>query len=335
MNPRYRRLLIPGLLLLLLVVVIVSSLSRRADGAEPKAEVVCRMSDPRIGESSGLALSRTYDDLAYTINDSGNAPLIFAIDLLSGDTVGTTRIEGGDLRDTEAMAIDDKGVLWVADTGDNFERRDDVALYALPEQGRGNHTVTAKRYPISYDSKSPDVEALLVHPVTGAKVLISKALLTGTIYQLPTKLSTKHKNVAVAQKGGAPAMVTDATYTTDGKYAVLRNYTSMYLLDATNGAILNYAPTPRQKQGETITAEPDALIVGSEGRGSKLLRVPIPGPKPTTVPTPAAANAAAPEQAGGQPVEPMLFVFGAVGAAVLVGAGVAIWLRRSRRVVSD
>ncbi len=34
MNPRYRRLLIPGLLVLLLVVVVVSSLADRADGAE-------------------------------------------------------------------------------------------------------------------------------------------------------------------------------------------------------------------------------------------------------------------------------------------------------------
>ncbi|MEO6605291.1 MAG: hypothetical protein ABIN55_06730, partial [Aeromicrobium sp.] len=66
MNPRYRRLLIPGLLLLLLVVVIVSSLNRRADGAEA-AQVVTRLTDPRITESSGLALSRAYDGIAYTI----------------------------------------------------------------------------------------------------------------------------------------------------------------------------------------------------------------------------------------------------------------------------
>ncbi len=330
MNPRYRRLLIPGLLVLLLVIVIVSSLSRRAEGAEVEAQVVCRLSDPRITESSGLALSRTYDDLAYTINDSGNAPLIFAIDMKTGNTVGTTRVEGGTLRDTEALAIDHEGVLWVADTGDNFERRDDVALYAVPEQGRGDHTVRAKRFPIRYDSGSPNVEALLVHPVTGAKVLVSKALLTGTIYRLPVKLSTQHANLAVAQKGGAPAMITDSTYTTDGKYAVLRNYTSMYLVDSTNGAILNYAPTPKQKQGETITAEPDALVIGSEGRGSKLLRVPIPDPKPTSVPTPAAAVEPEPES-----IEPMIIVFVAAGAAVVLGVGVVIRTRRSRRVVPN
>jgi hypothetical protein len=334
MNPRYRRLLIPGLLVLLLVIVVVSSLAQRSDAAEVKPQVVCRLSDPRITESSGLALSRTYDDLAYTINDSGNESLIFAIDLSSGETVGTTRIEGGTLSDTEAMAIDSDGVLWVADTGDNLQQRDDAALYAVPEQGRGDHAVTAKRYPVAYDSDSHNVEALLVHPETGAKLLVSKGLLAGTIYRLPTELSTERKNVAVAQDGVGPAMVTDATYTTDGKFAVLRSYTSIYLLDGAFGAVLSSAPTPGQEQGETITAEAKSLLIGSEGLESELLRVQIPEPRPTPVPTPVASTPT-PEQGDDLLVEPMLVVFGAVGAAVLVGVGVAIRARRSRRVVPD
>ena len=92
MNPRHRRLLIPGLLIALLVVVLVSSLARRADGAEAGPEIVSRMSDPRITESSGLAISVKHDDLAYTINDSGNEPIIFAIKVSPGAVVGTTTI---------------------------------------------------------------------------------------------------------------------------------------------------------------------------------------------------------------------------------------------------
>ncbi len=333
MNPRYRRLLIPGLLVLLLVVVIVSSLARGADGAEAEPQVVSRMKDPRITESSGLALSRAYDGIVYTINDSGNDPLIFAIELKTGRTVGVTRVEGGTLSDTEALAIDREGTLWVADTGDNLERRKDAALYALPEQGPGNHTVVALRYPISYDSDSRNVEALLVNPITGAKLLVSKAPLSGTIYKLPTTLSTDRANVAVAQKGTGPSTVTDATYTADGKYAVMRTYVSMYLFDATTGTLLNGVRTPDQKQGETIAAEPSSLLVGSEGSESELIRVPIPSaiPEPTATPR----ETPMPEQGDGFPVAPMLFVFGAVGAAVILGVGVAIRANRSRRVVSD
>ncbi|MDR7086017.1 hypothetical protein J2X11_000856 [Aeromicrobium panaciterrae] len=335
MNPRYRRLLIPGLLVLLLVVVIVSSLARRADGAEAEPQVVSRMNDPRITESSGLAVSRSYDGIVYTINDSGNDPLIFAIELKTGRTVGVTRVEGGTLSDTEALAIDSEGTLWVADTGDNLERRKDAALYALPEQGPGNHTVVASRYPISYDADSHNVEALLVHPVTGAKLLVSKALLSGTIYKLPTTLSTDRTNLAVAQKGTGPSAVTDATYTSDGKYAVMRTYASMYLFDAAKGTLLNGVRTPDQKQGETIAAEARSLLVGSEGSDSELIRVPIPSATPEPTPTPTDASKPTPEQGDDLPVEPMLFVFGAVGAAVILGVGVAIRAKRSRRVVSD
>lgn len=330
MNPRYRRLLIPGLLVLLLVVVIVSSLGRRADGAEAEPQVVSRMNDPRITESSGLALSRAYDGIVYTINDSGNDPLIFAIELKTGRTVGVTRVEGGTLSDTEALAIDREGTLWVADTGDNAERRNDAALYALPEQGPGEHTVVASRYPISYDADSHNVEALLVHPVTGAKLLVSKALLSGTIYKLPSELSTDHANVAAAQTGAGPSSVTDATYTADGKYAVIRTYASMYLYDAKDGTLLNGVRTPRQKQGETIAAEPHSLLVGSEGARSELIRVPIPSANPEPTPTPAAASGSDPET-----IAPLVFVIGAVGIAGVLGAGVAIWAKRSRRVVSD
>lgn len=334
MNPRYRRLLIPGLLVLLLVVVIVSSLARRADGAEAEPQVVSRMNDPRITESSGLVLSRAYDGIVYTINDSGNDPLIFAIDLETGRTVGVTRVEGGTLRDTEALAIDSEGTLWVADTGDNLERRDDAALYALPEQGPGDHTVVAERYPVTYDADSHNVEALLVNPVTGVKFLVSKALLRGTIYKLPTTLSTDRANVAVAQKGAGPSSVTDATFTADGKYAVMRTYSSMYLLDATIGTVLNSVRTPDQKQGETIAAESHSLLIGSEGSGSELIRVPIPSATPEPAPTPTAKPTASSES-DSETIAPLVFVVGAVGAAGVLGAGVAIWLRRSRRAVSN
>lgn len=332
MNPRYRRLLIPGLLLLLLVVVIISSLARRADGADGST-VVTRMTDARITESSGLALSRAYDGIAYTINDSGNEPLIFAVDLATGQTVGTTRVEGGTLRDTEALAIDADGMLWVADTGDNGESRTDAALYALPEQGRGDHTVTAKRYPITYDSDSHNVEALLVNPRSGAKLLVSKGLLSGTVYALPPKLATDRANVAVAQDVTGPGTVTDATFTVDGKYEVMRSYTSIYLVDPADGSVLDTVRAPYQKQGETIAAEPKSLLIGSEGADSELIRIPMLSASPESVPTPPGKPDATPEAAIDPEPEsfaPMLLVFGAVGAAVVLGAGVAFWVKRSR-----
>lgn len=330
MNPRYRRLLIPGLLVLLLVIVLISSLANRADASDASPRTVSRMTDPRITESSGLALSRAYDGLAYTINDSGNAPLIFAIDIATGRTVGTTRVEGGSLVDTEALAVDREGTLWVADTGDNTESRDDAALYAFPEQGPGDHVVTARRYPITYDAVSHNVEALLVQPRTGAKYLISKGLLSGTIYALPAKLSTDAPNVAHALEALGPSMATDATYTADGRQALVRSYTSMYLLDPTDWSVLATVPTPRQKQGEAVTAEASSLLVGSEGAGSELIRMPIPSGEQTSTSPSSPKAAPAATEVYEEPTAAMVFVVGAVVAAGVLGAGVTIWLRRSR-----
>lgn len=301
MSPRYRRLLIPGLLLALLVVVLVSSLAHGAERAEPGPVVVSRITDPRVTESSGLAMSRAHPGLAYTINDSNNPPYVFAIEVSTGDVVGVTRIEGGTLRDTEAIAIAPDGTLWVADTGDNTGTREDAALYAFAEPGPGDRTVVAKRYPISYEDGPVNVEALLIDPRTGAKHLVSKGALDGKVFALPA-LERDTPAVATFVDATVPPLITDGSFTTGGSYAVLRSYTSVYVVDPSSWAPVRSGALPRQPQGESIAMEPSgrSLLIGSEGVGSALIRVLFaepatatsPGPEPTAVrTTPAAADA--------------------------------------------
>ena len=299
MNPRHRRLLIPGLLIALLVVVLVSSLARRADGAEAGPDVVSRMSDPRITESSGLAVSVKHDDLAYTINDSGNAPIVFAVKISTGAVVGTTTITGGELIDTEAIAIDGDGELWVADTGDNEENRTDIALYALPEPGPGDHSVAAKRYPLAYPSGPADVEALLINPRTGAKGVVTKGLFAGELLALPSKLSTQKPNQAKLISNEMPAMVTDGAMSANGRFALLRSYSDVHLYDAKTWKSIRSHETPPQPQGESIAIERSqkSFLIGSEGANSALIRIPLTLPKavPSATPTPSAKPA---KQAG-------------------------------------
>ena len=299
MNPRHRRLLIPGLLIALLVVVLVSSLARRADGAEAGPDVVSRMSDPRITESSGLAVSVKHDDLAYTINDSGNAPIVFAVKISTGAVVGTTTITGSELIDTEAIAIDGDGELWVADTGDNEENRTDIALYALPEPGPGDHSVAAKRYPLAYPSGPADVEALLINPRTGAKGVVTKGLFAGELLALPSKLSTQKPNQAKLISNEMPAMVTDGAMSANGRFALLRSYSDVHLYDAKTWKSIRSHETPPQPQGESIAIERSqkSFLIGSEGANSALIRIPLTLPKavPSATPTPSAKPA---KQAG-------------------------------------
>jgi len=334
MNPRHRRLLIPGLLIALLIVVLVSSLARRADGAEAGPEVVSRMSDPRITESSGLAVSVKHDDLAYTINDSGHAPIVFAVKISTGAVVGATTITGSTPLDTEAIAIDGDGELWVADTGDNEERRTDVALYALPEPGPGNHSVAATRYPLTYPSGPADVETLLINPRTGAKQLVTKGLFAGELLELPSTLSTDHANEPKVAGHDMPALVTDGVMSADGRYALLRTYSVVDLYDARTWKALRSDTTPPQPQGESIAIERSqkSYLIGSEGAGSELIRMPLTLAAATT-PTPSTATAKPAATSGADSKDTDGGFAGsiwlwAVGGAVLV---VAIALTARRR----
>lgn len=325
MNPRHRRLLIPGLLIALLVVVLVSSLARRADGAEPGPVVVSRISDPRITESSGLAVSVKHDDLAYTINDSGNAPIVFAVQISTGAVVGATTLTGRTPLDTEAIAIDGEGMLWVADTGDNRERRTDVALYALPEPGPGRHLAAATRYPLTYPSGPADAETLLVNPRTGSKYVVTKGLFAGELLELPHTLSARHPNEAKDTGHEMPGLATDGVVSADGRYALVRTYSDVDRYDTTSWTLLGSEPTPSQPQGESIAIERSqkSYLIGSEGANSALIRVPLTVPKASTpvpsTPTdrPADVPDADPASGGGDGFVDSFWPWALGGAAVV------------------
>lgn len=333
MNPRSRRLLIPGLLVALLVVVLVASIRHRADGAEPgppvASTIVSRIGDPRITESSGLAISRTHDDLAYTVNDSGNAAVVYAVRVSTGRVVGTTTIRDATWLDTEAMALSG-GTLWVADTGDNAYRRTDAALYTMPEPGPGDHVVTPRRYPVRYDEGPQDVEAIAVKPGTGKVLLLGKDLTGGVVYRLPDPLRPNAENIARATELQTPVLTTDATYTDDGKQVLLRNYIMAQLRDADSWKLLRTDVLPNQPQGETIALEPSgrSYLIGSEGEGSALMRIAFhrTAASPTPKPTPSVASQPARAEQDGSHVP--VGVIGALGGIVALAA---IGWRASRR----
>jgi hypothetical protein len=281
MNPRHRRLLIPGLLIALLVIVLISSVAGRSGRGTVGPQVVSTLSDGRINESSGLVVSPDDPDRAYTINDSGGAPVVYAVSVSTGKTLGAATVDA-DFVDTEALSIDSKGTLWVADTGDNRGNRTDAALYSLPEIADGTTSVPAKRFPITYPGGPLDVEALAVDPTSGAKILISKGLFGGTAFSLPDPLVQGRPNQAVALVGAVPGLVTDAAFTPDGHYVVARDYSEAYLLDPSTWTIASSIELPPARQGETLAMEAGGrtVLVGSEGTGSTLTRVPFTVPRP-------------------------------------------------------
>src|SRR5204863_4033389 len=91
-------------------------------------------------------------------------------------------------RDPEDLAVDSTGTLWVADTGDNFDkpenqRRDTIALWKVP--GGGGAPVL---YRMAYPDGKHDAEALLFSAGDVPTVITKDPSGTAGLYQPTGKL---------------------------------------------------------------------------------------------------------------------------------------------------
>ena len=238
------------------------------------------LADPRIDESSGLVCSAKHPNLLYTVNDEDGP--VFAIDATTGETVGTFSVADRKLKDPEALSLGPDGTLWIADIGINRGKKA-FALHALPEPGPGDHgPLPATKYRVRYaDGSRPDAEAFLVHPVTGDGYVMTRES-QGRLYRFRKGgLDAERKNTLKLVASGLPAQVTDACFSVDARFVLLRQQRrrdSVKVLDAGTWKSLGRFPVPPLQQPETIAADPDGkhVWIGSEGKSSPLIRVPLP-----------------------------------------------------------
>lgn len=241
------------------------------------------ISDNRITESSGLATDADAERY-WTINDSGDEGIAYALDG-KGKTDGTLEFRA-DPVDVEAVAFHD-GRLYLADIGDNRERRDLVTVYVFADAEPAADPVIFQAYDFAYPDGPHDAETLLVDG-DGRLFLVTKGV-DGGIYAAPSSPSRTAVN-ELERVGDAPAFVTDGTVLPDGRYA-LRTYVSVEVIDADSLEVVARVATPAQRQGESITTTFDgkALLIGSEGEDSAVLRIDIPpgmGEAPSSAATP-------------------------------------------------
>ncbi|GLW11893.1 hypothetical protein Misp01_70210 [Microtetraspora sp. NBRC 13810] len=275
----------------------------RADVRADGEKLLFRFRDPRITESSGLAVSPTHRGIVYTHNDSSAGPVFFAVGT-DGRTRAAFTLRGAAARDWEAMAatVDPetgRGVLWFADIGDNLNGGwPDVSVYRVAEPSTlRDATLPATRYRFRYADGARNAEGIMINPRTGRLYVVSKEF-GGSVYEAPRRLRTDRTNT-LRRVGSAPIMATDAAYAPDGSSFVIRTYFSATVYSAP-GKTLSRVSMPDLDQAESIAYTPDgtALLTGSEGAKSPVYRVPLPAaalPK-QAAPTPT-RPAAAPEPA--------------------------------------
>ncbi|MFJ8203046.1 hypothetical protein [Micromonospora chalcea] len=333
--------------------------------AAPKKK--CTVEDNRLRELSGLiATSSGY----VVINDGTDDPSrkrVFYLDAKC-KVEKEVRYSGDGPFDTEDLALSpDRKTLWIADTGDNVEkktRRERVAVWTMPLSGAKQPVL----HRLSYPGKEPhDAEALLVGddnmPLVITKDLSGKSEIFTPTVKLkaagdPEPIPMKKVGEVTLPKTdtenklGSPgrALVTGAARSPDGSKVVLRTYADAFEFDVSGGDIVKALTTGKPRItpladpfGEAISYTPDGKLFVTVSDGGTLDDsdpIDILSYTPSTTGVEALPNGgkaetkAAAEKSWleGLSLDEITYLIAAVGVigALLVGAGV-FGILRSRR----
>ncbi len=210
--------------------------------------------DPAIGEASGLAISPTHPGLLWTVNDSGNPPVLFGV-AADGRTVARVRVSGVANVDWEAVAAFRDGagraLLAAADIGDNRAVRAGVEIDIVPEPARlGSSTqAPSRRLTLTYPDGPHDAETLLVDPRDRRLFIVTKGF-DATVYAVPREVW--------------PGAAADAPATAS---ATLELVATASIFFATDGAILPSGQVLLRTYGSVAIFEP--IMAPTPGGGLK------------------------------------------------------------------
>ncbi len=322
--------------------------ARGADAGEP--HVVCRFSDSRLVEISGITWSRAHPGVYWVHNDSGRGPYLYAVDGRTCRTLARIRVANIGARDLEAIATgtDPRGqsVLWLGDIGDNRDSWPSVRLHAIVEPTRLlDQQVLATTYRFTYGDIPHNAEGLIAAPDRADVWVVTKQLAAGSVWKVPLSKASVTRATLVGDVGG---ISTDAAMSRSGTRFVIRDYLKAYVYDGPVSAATLARPTevalPFELQGEAITWAPGdtALLVAGE-RETALWSVPLTAASPSALASPSASGSAPSPSSSASSANPSASaspdagdsgssgvpIAAVVGVAVLVGAvGIVVAVRR-------
>jgi len=260
-------------------------------GATPTELSIVRGAGPAdLVENSAAAMSMTQPGILFTINDSGNDPLLFALDTLGRDR-GVWRVANANNVDWEAASVGPcragEGAagwcVYIGDVGDNEAHHRSRKIYRVVEPRAKEprtvqrESIEADRLTFEYPNGPQDVEAMYV--ARNADVILiakrprvdaARKPLPALVYRIPAN-AWEEKGRVVAElvdslpiaPGSAPfRVITDAALSPDAKHLAVRTYMQLYVF-ATDSATgrLNHDVAPAvcnlltvdEVQGEGVT----------------------------------------------------------------------------------
>lgn len=236
-----------------------------------------------LDETSGVAVGRRNPDLFWTHND-GDSDL-FALDR-EGRVVARydVPVRMRDWEDLEIAACERAGsCLYLADTGDNAERRPagSIRIVRVGEPRVGvdpdGATLDADVFPLRLPDGPRDVEALFVLPGEVPYLIAKGGHDPVTVYRYPGPLRHDTVTLETVQRlsdGPRPLLdrVTAASASPDGRQVAVRTYQALefYRVDGgvlrrMEGGMANLR-TLAEIQGEGVALGPGGLVaLTSEG----------------------------------------------------------------------
>lgn len=226
-----------------------------------------------INETSGLI---NFDGNLITHNDSGSDPILYEIDINSGDINREVNISNVDAVDIEDIAQDDN-FIYVCDIGNNSNERKDQAIYKISKNDYLNKSeVTAEIISINYKEQTDytksdkatnfDAEAVVI--IGNELVLFTKNWgdYETSVYKIPIeKGSYEITAVDTYNIGG---LITGADYNKSNNTIIMTGYRGIVpfvvkLNDFTENSPFdgtiekNSIPLTGSRQVEAVAVNPD------------------------------------------------------------------------------
>jgi hypothetical protein len=256
-----------------LAVLACAPLATAGPGCVPLAGPVVLPAD--LQETSGIAVSGRDPEILWTHNDDGAR--IFAMDR-RGRVLGRHALSLQP-RDFEDIAVapcpDGTSCLYLADTGDNAERREpgDARILRVHEPAAGAPgTLETEAFPIRFPDGPRDTEAIFVLPEAGVYLVTKGRSHAVTVYRYPGPLRpgtitlqevqrlTEDRQPLLDQVTGASASPTGSTVAVR-TYQALRFYGVVgdSLVPVPN-AVVNLRPL-EEIQGEGVSLSEDGRVL--------------------------------------------------------------------------
>ncbi|MCC7264570.1 MAG: hypothetical protein IT369_18815 [Candidatus Latescibacteria bacterium] len=232
MNPT--RLFLAALAALLLAALPLLARKPVIGADLPPWKPAGRYTHPPIEESSGLALSQRYPGVYWTLNDSGNPPVLYAT-RPDGSLINEFPVQGAENRDWEALALDKQGRLWIGEIGNNSRRREDLCVYVVAEPDPYTTATlpVLARYTYRYPAENVDAEGLFISG--GLPYLLSKEQDRAVLYRFPALHPDEQVVLQRLGEAHEARLVTDAALSRDGTRLALCTYDRVWIYEGKAG----------------------------------------------------------------------------------------------------